>query len=91
MRKVIIFGVLAMRIFFCLVFFVAGCQFHLPNHDATDWQANWIGVPEESQPNSWLCYRNQIELNNRPRKALDYLTPNEVYYNNKKIQVQKLN
>jgi IS30 family transposase len=30
-------------------------------------------------------------LNNRPRKALDYLTPNEVYYNNKKIQVQKLN
>jgi IS30 family transposase len=31
------------------------------------------------------------KLNNRPRKALDYLTPNEVYYNNKKIQVQKLN
>lgn len=31
------------------------------------------------------------KLNNRPRKALDYLTPNEVYYNNKKRQVQKLN
>lgn len=26
---------------------------------AADWQANWIGISQDCQPNSWYCFRQQ--------------------------------
>ncbi len=26
------------------------------------WKANWIGLADSSQPNTWLCYRKEINI-----------------------------
>jgi len=31
-----------------------------------DWKAQWIGVEGASKPNTWLCFRKQIELPGKP-------------------------
>jgi alpha-L-rhamnosidase len=34
-----------------------------------DWRAPWIGVVGDSKPNTWTCFRKQIELDNAPKAA----------------------
>ena len=49
-------------IFCCLTIFVVGCQSSQSNLNTIGWQADWIGVSDDSGPNSWYCYRGEIEL-----------------------------
>ncbi len=36
---------------------------------ADNWQAEWIGVSGASQPNTWICFRKEIELGEKPVSA----------------------
>ena len=36
---------------------------------ATDWKAEWIGVEGASKPNSWICFRKEIDLQKKPTAA----------------------
>ncbi len=35
----------------------------------TGWKAQWIGVDSANRPNTWLCFRKQIDLQSKPVSA----------------------
>ena len=47
---------------------------------AADWQAEWIGVAGASQPNTWLCFRKEIELGEKPVSALTRIACDSKYW-----------
>jgi hypothetical protein len=79
-----------------LSIFVIGCRSVPSNLNATDWRANstgswranstgswradWIGVSQESQPNSWYSYRGHIELKKSPKEAITKIACDSKYW-----------
>ena len=64
----------------CLLVFVIGCQSLPSNLNVTGWQADWIGVSQDSQPNSWYCFRDQIELKKAPKQAITKIACDSKYW-----------
>jgi len=67
-------------VFCCLSVFVIGCQSVLSNRNAASFQADWIGVSDDSQPNSWYCFRDQIELKKAPKEAIAKIACDSKYW-----------
>ena len=40
-----------------------------PENPAGDWKAAWIGVEGASKPNTWICFRKEIDLTEKPTSA----------------------
>jgi len=47
---------------------------------AMDWKADWIGVSQENQPNSWYCFRGEIELKKSPKEAIANIACDSKYW-----------
>ena len=47
---------------------------------SVDWKADWIGVSQENQPNSWYCFRNEIELRKSPKLAIAKIACDSKYW-----------
>ena len=45
-----------------------------------DWKADWIGVSKGSTPNSWYCFRNEIELRKSPKLAIANIACDSKYW-----------
>lgn len=45
-----------------------------------DWHANWIGVVGASKPNTWICYRKQIDLAEAPESAVVKIACDSKYW-----------
>lgn len=42
----------------------------------TSWNADWIGIAGADKPNTWLCFRKEIDLKEKPASALmDLVSP----------------
>lgn len=46
----------------------------------TTWKADWIGLSSESQPNSWYCFRKEIEINESPKTAIANIACDSKYW-----------
>jgi len=64
----------------CLSFFVIGCQSVQSNLNAAGFQADWIGVSQESQANSWYCFRDEIQLKKAPKEAVAKIACDSKYW-----------
>ena len=64
----------------CLSIFVIGCQSVSSNLNTVSWQADWIGVSGDSQPNSWYCYRGHIELKKSPKEVVANIACDSKYW-----------
>lgn len=63
-----------------LIFFVLSCFSILSNVYAANWRADWIGVSQENKPNSWYCYRGEVELKQGPKTAVANIACDSKYW-----------
>lgn len=47
---------------------------------ADEWKADWIGLPEASPANTWLCFRKQAVLTSQPTKAMARIACDSKYW-----------
>ena len=47
---------------------------------AVDWKADWIGVEGASQPNTWICFRKEIVLTEKPAAAPSRIACDSKYW-----------
>jgi alpha-L-rhamnosidase len=46
----------------------------------SDWKAKWIGLPEKSAVNTWICYRTQVELKTVPDQVIANIACDSKYW-----------
>lgn len=46
----------------------------------TDWNAQWIGLNERSEVNTWLCYRSQVTLDAIPGEVIANIACDSKYW-----------
>lgn len=64
-----IFPLSAPSLFAAVVYFALDDCLHARTESAKDWKADWIGVERASGPNTWMCFRKEIDLPEKPVSA----------------------
>lgn len=64
----------------CLAVLLCSCTTVSPRTESMAWQGEWIAPSAECGPNSWICYRKQVTLDNAPRKAVARIACDSKYW-----------
>lgn len=67
---------------FCSFMLTAAGLIVVTDHAAAnaDWKAQWIGLSGDSRPNSWYCFRKEIDLSAKPEAAVANIACDSKYW-----------
>ncbi len=77
------------RIYFLLAFLFLANTFFAQRNIKTDWNADWIGLPDIAQPNTFYKFRYNVLLNEQPSICIANIATDSKYwlYINEKLVV----